>query len=70
MKAVTMRDGHYIVIVPEAKCTLVLTQEQFVEGLRRAKAWSRRQRQAEREAQAASIAEEKRVRLAQDERSS
>jgi hypothetical protein len=70
MKAVTMRDGHYIVLVPEARCTLVLTKEQFIEGLKRAKAWARRQTQAEREAQAAPIVAEKRARCLQDQRSS
>ena len=62
MKAVRMIDDYYVVLVPEARCTLVLTREQFVEGLRRAKAWSRRSRQAEREAQAAPVAEEARLR--------
>jgi hypothetical protein len=50
----------------EARCTLVLTKEQFIEGLKRAQAWSRRQQQTDREAQAASLASEKRARLAQD----
>jgi hypothetical protein len=49
---VTVRREHYSVVVPEASCTLVLTEEQFVYGLKRAKVWARRQRQLEREAQA------------------
>jgi hypothetical protein len=49
---------------------LVLTQEEFVIGLKRAKSWKRRRVQAEREAEAAVVADEKRARLAQERRSS
>jgi hypothetical protein len=70
MRAVTLQDGHYVVIVPEARCVLVLTKEQFVDGLQRAKHWKRRQRQADREAQAACIVVEKRSSRLQAERSS
>jgi hypothetical protein len=49
--------------------------EEFANGiqyygnpLKRANAWSRRQQQTDREAQAASLASEKRARLAQDSR--
>lgn len=56
MKAVRMQGEYYIVLIPEARVELVLPKEQFVEGLRRAKAWSRRQRQTAREAQMASAA--------------
>jgi hypothetical protein len=52
MKAVTLQGEHYVVIVPEARVTLVLTREQFIEGLQRAKAWKRRRRLAAREAEA------------------
>jgi hypothetical protein len=52
VKAVTVRHEHYLVVVPEARCTLVRTKEQFIDGLKRTKAWTRRQRQTEREAQA------------------
>jgi hypothetical protein len=52
VKAVTLRREYYIVVVPEARCTLVLTEDQFVYGLKRAEVWARRQRQLEREAQA------------------
>jgi hypothetical protein len=70
MKAVKMCDGYYYVLVPEARVTLVLTQEEFVIGLKRAKSWKRRRVQAEREAEAAVVADEKRARLAQERRSS
>jgi hypothetical protein len=52
MLHVRLVNEHYVVLVPEARVTLVLTQEQFIDGLKRAKAWKRRQVQAAREAQA------------------
>jgi hypothetical protein len=68
MKAVVMRDEHYFIIVPEARCTLVLTKAEFIGGLQRAKQWKRRQTQAAREAEAAPLAEDKRFRWPQDAR--
>jgi hypothetical protein len=62
MKAVTVQGEHYIVLVPEANITLVLTKQEFVDGGQRAKAWKRRQTQAQREAQAAPVAAEVRAR--------
>jgi hypothetical protein len=52
VKAVTVRREHYSVVVPEARCTLVLTEEQFAYGLKRAEVWARSRRQLERETQA------------------
>jgi hypothetical protein len=62
MKAVTLQGEHYVVLVPEASITLVLTKQEFVEAAQRAKAWKRRQTQAQREAQAAPAAAEARRR--------
>ena len=64
MKAVTLQGEHYIILVPEARCTLVLTKDEFIGALKRAKAWKRRHVQEDREAQAAPIAAEKRARRA------
>jgi hypothetical protein len=50
VKAVTLRHEHYIVVVPKARCTSVLTKERFFDGLKHAKAWTRRRRRTEQEA--------------------
>jgi hypothetical protein len=47
VKAVTLRHEHYIVVVPKARCTSVLTKERFFDGLKHAKAWTRRRRRTE-----------------------
>ena len=63
MKAVRLQGEYYIVLIPEARVELVLPREQFIEALRRAKHWKRRHTQEQREAEAATIAAEKRARL-------
>jgi hypothetical protein len=50
VKAVTVRHEHYIVVVPKARCTSVRTKERFFDGLKHAKAWTRRRRRTEQEA--------------------
>jgi hypothetical protein len=53
MKAVRPLGEDSVVMIPEPTYGLVLTKLQFVDGLKRHKAWKRRQVQAEREAEAA-----------------
>jgi hypothetical protein len=54
-------DGFYIIDLPKA--ILVLTREQFIDGLRRGKWWMRRQAMAPREATMQQHAEQERERL-------
>jgi hypothetical protein len=66
MKEIVLYGEAYVVLVDGPKATLVLPRQQYIEGLRLANKWKRRRRQADREAQAAPIAEDKRFRMVQD----
>jgi hypothetical protein len=61
MVEVEVVDGFYIIEIPKAR--LVLTREQFVDGLRRGKWWSRRELRAPRHAVMQARADERRSQL-------